>query len=74
MWNTPSLPLLPVPLWPRVVAPDRVLSVGHIEETVQIDGYRQIKIQFSIEDLGNVEYPFIAIAPQSILARCDSTW
>ena len=25
--NTPSLPLLPGPLWPGVVAPDRVLSV-----------------------------------------------
>ena len=28
MWNTPSLPLLPGPLWSRVVAPDRVLSMG----------------------------------------------
>ena len=26
--NTPSLPLLPGPLWPGVVAPDRVLSMG----------------------------------------------
>ena len=25
MWSTPSLPSLPGPLWPRVVAPDRVL-------------------------------------------------
>ena len=31
MRNTPSLPSLAVPLWPRVVAPDRVLSVGQIE-------------------------------------------
>ena len=31
MWSTPSLPLLPGPLWPRVVAPDRVLSRGQIE-------------------------------------------
>ena len=23
MWSTPSLPLLPSPLWPRVVAPDK---------------------------------------------------
>ena len=22
MWSTPSLPLLPAPLWPRMVAPD----------------------------------------------------
>ena len=28
MWSTPSLPLLPGPLWPRVVAPDRALSMG----------------------------------------------
>ena len=28
---TPSLPLLPGPLWPGVVAPDRVLSMGQIE-------------------------------------------
>ena len=31
MLNTPSLPLLPSPLWPRVVAPDRVLSKCQIE-------------------------------------------
>ena len=31
MWSTPSLPLLPVPHWPEVVAPDRVLSIGQIE-------------------------------------------
>ena len=31
MWSTPSLPLLPGPLWPGVVAPDRVLSKGKIE-------------------------------------------
>ena len=29
--NTPSLPLLPGPLWPGVVAPDMVLSMGQIE-------------------------------------------
>ena len=31
MQSTPSLPLLPGPLWPRVVAPYRVLSMGQIE-------------------------------------------
>ena len=31
MWSTPSLPMLPGPLWPGVVAPDRVLSIGQIE-------------------------------------------
>ena len=29
--STPSLPSLPGPLWARVVAPDRVLSMGQIE-------------------------------------------
>ena len=28
---TPSMPSLPGPLWPRVVAPERVLSMGQIE-------------------------------------------
>ena len=27
MWNTPSLPLLPGPLWPAIVAPDITLSM-----------------------------------------------
>ena len=31
MQSTLSLPLLPGPLWPGVVAPDRVLSMGQIE-------------------------------------------
>ena len=31
MWSTSSLPLLPDPLWPGVVAPDRILSMGQIE-------------------------------------------
>ena len=29
-----SLPLLPGPLWPGVVVPDRVLSMGQIEQTM----------------------------------------
>ena len=28
MWSTTLLPLLPGPLWPGVVAPDRALSMG----------------------------------------------
>ena len=28
MWSTPSLPLLSDPLWPGVVAPNKVLSLG----------------------------------------------
>ena len=31
MRSTPSLPLLTVPLWPGVVAPDRVLYMGQIK-------------------------------------------
>ena len=31
MWSTPSLPSLPGQLWPVVVAPDRVLSMGQIK-------------------------------------------
>ena len=31
MRSTPLLPLLPGPLWPGVVALDRVLSMGQIE-------------------------------------------
>ena len=31
IWSTPSLPSLPGPLWPRVVVPHRVLSMGQIE-------------------------------------------
>ena len=31
MWNTPSLPSFPGPLWPGLVAPDSVLSMDQIE-------------------------------------------
>ena len=31
MWSTPSLLLLPGLLWPGVVAPKRVLSMGQIK-------------------------------------------
>ena len=31
MQSTPSLPLLPGPHWPGVIAPDRVLSMNQIE-------------------------------------------
>ena len=31
MQSTPSLPLFPLSLWPRVIAPDRVLPMGQIE-------------------------------------------
>ena len=31
MWSILSLPLLPGPLWPREVVPERVLSMGQIK-------------------------------------------
>ena len=31
MQSIPSLPLFPGALWPGVIAPDRVLSMGQIE-------------------------------------------
>ena len=31
MWSTLSLTSVPGPLWPGVVAPERVLSMGQIE-------------------------------------------
>ena len=34
LWGMQSIPLLPLflgPLWPKVVAPNRVLSMGQIE-------------------------------------------
>ena len=31
MWSTPSLPLLPGQLWPRVVVPDGLPYMGQIE-------------------------------------------
>ena len=34
MQSTPSLALLPGPLWPGMVAPNRTLSIGSIELTV----------------------------------------
>ena len=36
MWSTPSLPMLAGPLWPGVVAPDRVLSMGQIESKLRV--------------------------------------
>ena len=33
MQMTHSLPLLPGPLWPGVVAPDRILSMGPVESS-----------------------------------------
>ena len=37
MPSTLSLPSLPGPLWPGVVAPDRVLSMGQIELNARLE-------------------------------------
>ena len=34
--STSSLPLLPGPLWPEMIAPDRALSMGQIELTAYL--------------------------------------
>ena len=36
MQSSPSLPLFPGTLWPRMVAPDRALSMGEIELTAYL--------------------------------------
>ena len=36
MRSTPLLPSLPGPVWPGVVAPDKVLSMGQIEITAHL--------------------------------------
>ena len=38
MWSTPSLQLLPGPLWPRLIVPVRVPSMNQIESLTK-DSY-----------------------------------
>ena len=42
MQRTPSLPLLPGPVWSGVVAPDWVLSMGQIERFDILTLYKQM--------------------------------
>ena len=52
MWSVPLLPSLPVPLWPGVVTPDRVLSMGQIELfDIQTEGKQMTyaKLNFEIK-------------------------
>ena len=42
--GTPSLPLLPGPLWPGVVAPDRILSMAQISNWVSKNDICQIEL------------------------------
>ena len=48
MWSTPSLLLLPGPLWPRVEAPDRALSIGRIELTFKLCASKCIMINWIV--------------------------
>ena len=40
--STPLLSSLPGPLWPRVIAPDRILSMGQIELFDHLTVYKQM--------------------------------
>ena len=53
MRSTPSLPLLPGPLWLGVVAPDRVLSMGQIElnSVLMLNWMVRNKTVFDIESV-----------------------
>ena len=42
MWNTPTLPLFPGPLWPGVVAHGWVPSMGQIELFDYLTVYKQM--------------------------------
>ena len=55
MWSTFSLPLLPDPLWCRVVAPDRILSnrtVWHLN-WMQTNDFGEIEL-FDIEQFDHL--------------------
>ena len=49
--STPSFPLLPVQLWPGVVAPDRALSMGKIEPTAYLRKTEYLEIEMFIDNL-----------------------
>ena len=48
MWSTLSLALLPEPLWPEEVAPDRVLSLCQIEQTMWAKRWLKLNCESSI--------------------------
>ena len=62
--STPSLPSLPGPLWPGVLAPDRVLSMGQIEvfgiQIVYFNVYTERK-QITYAKLNWLEYNSLII-------------
>ena len=70
LWGKRSillLPSFPGPLWSRVVALDRVLSMDQIELNWIILNWIAWNRTSNTEALGNAEYPFIAIVPWSTL-------
>ena len=50
MQSIRSLPSLPAPLWPKVVVPDRVLSLGQIELFNVLNAYFDIKTWVQTKD------------------------
>ena len=54
MWSTPSLPSLPGPLWPKVEAPDRILSMGQIEQTMCANKWPMLNCNSYIVILENI--------------------
>ena len=48
MWSIPLLLSFPGPLWPRVVAPDRILSMGQRELNCTYAKLKCLKLTFDI--------------------------
>ena len=59
MQRTPSLPSLPGSLWPGVIAPDRVLSMGQIE--LNCVGWDEIVLTFKLRTYAKLNCLFIYI-------------
>ena len=55
MWSTPSLSLLPGPLWPGLIAPDKVLSMGQIELNCTYTKLNGLKFNLVLNDLKRVD-------------------
>ena len=65
MGNTPSLPLLPGPLWLGVVAPDRVPSMVKKELLVYLNSW-QTNIWCEIELLEIELFDYLTVCKQMI--------
>ena len=60
MRSTPSKPSLPCPLWPGVVAPDMVLSIGQIELLLHLTACKQkmctyVKLNFCNRNVSTIK-------------------